>query len=175
MPSENERPAVPDRGYGLAVLAGALRLPSIAPGTLRSIAADRIDSALLAWSHDFVGDFAESVALAWPAARSNAPVPTLREMIGLSRDDAVGLLPGWLDAADPRVRYALLKAMAPSARPAISGSEARSALAAFGGRDVEPVRSGFFFHEVFVAGALPATEIDHVVHHIKTRFQMIKL
>jgi DNA ligase-1 len=56
----------PDRGWGLAALAGSLRLRHAKPGLVRELAAGRADPVLFAWSHDFVGDLAETAALLWP-------------------------------------------------------------------------------------------------------------
>src|SRR5487761_2574961 len=66
--------ADPDRGWGLAVLAGALELPAIGPAALHRLAEARLDPVLFALSHDFVGDLAETLALLWPD-RPGAPPP----------------------------------------------------------------------------------------------------
>ncbi len=57
----------PDRGLGLAARrrrAGVCRPPS--PALIRGLAAARTDPELFAWSYDYVGDLAETVALIWP-------------------------------------------------------------------------------------------------------------
>src|SRR5262249_11879710 len=56
----------PDRGYALAALTGELDLPSVKPAMLRALVAARVDETLLWYSYDYVGDFAETVALIWP-------------------------------------------------------------------------------------------------------------
>src|ERR1700733_9298200 len=56
----------PDRGCAMAALTGTLDLPSVKPAAIRAIAEARVDPVLLAMSHDYVGDFAETVALLWP-------------------------------------------------------------------------------------------------------------
>jgi DNA ligase-1 len=56
----------PDRGWGLAALSGSLALRHAKPGLVRELAAGRADPVLFAWSHDFVGDLAETAALLWP-------------------------------------------------------------------------------------------------------------
>ena len=53
----------PDRGWALAALTGALDLPSAKPAMIRELAAKRVDTELLRWSYDYVGDLAETVAL----------------------------------------------------------------------------------------------------------------
>ena len=56
----------PDRGWGLAALTGALRFAEAKPALIRDLIGSRTDPVLLAWSHDFVGDLAETAALMWP-------------------------------------------------------------------------------------------------------------
>jgi len=57
----------PDRGWALAALTGALSFPAAKPGAIRAAVEARMDATLFAWSYDYVGDLAETVALAWPA------------------------------------------------------------------------------------------------------------
>ncbi|MCW5695983.1 MAG: cisplatin damage response ATP-dependent DNA ligase [Bauldia sp.] len=56
----------PDRGYALAALTGDLSIASVKPAMLRAMIAERLDEVLFAYSYDFVGDLAETIALAWP-------------------------------------------------------------------------------------------------------------
>ncbi len=58
----------PDRGIGLAAITGELAFTAAKPGLIRELAAARTDPVLFAWSYDYVGDLAETVALMWPAA-----------------------------------------------------------------------------------------------------------
>ena len=58
----------PDRGVGLAAITGELSFTAAKPGLIRELAAARTDPVLFAWSYDYVGDLAETVALMWPAA-----------------------------------------------------------------------------------------------------------
>jgi len=55
----------PDRGWALAALTGDLDIPSVKPAMLRAMAMERIDSVLFAYSYDYVGDLAETIALVW--------------------------------------------------------------------------------------------------------------
>jgi DNA ligase-1 len=64
----------PDRGYALAALTGELNIPSVKPAMLRGIVGERIDEVLFAYSYDYVGDLAETIALVWP----ESVVPTAR-------------------------------------------------------------------------------------------------
>src|SRR6185503_8494812 len=66
----------PDRGYALAALTGELDLPSVKPAMLRALVTARVDELLFWYSADYVGDFAETIALIWPppaAAAVGAP------------------------------------------------------------------------------------------------------
>ena len=59
----------PDRGYALAALTGDLDIPSVKPAMLRALVTARVDEVLFAYSYDYVGDLAETIALIWPAGR----------------------------------------------------------------------------------------------------------
>ncbi len=56
----------PDRGYALAALTGDLSIASVKPAMLRALITDRMDPILFGYSYDYVGDLAETIALAWP-------------------------------------------------------------------------------------------------------------
>lgn len=58
----------PDRGYALAALAGDLSIPGVKPALLRALITERLDPILFGYSYDYVGDLAETIALAWPDA-----------------------------------------------------------------------------------------------------------
>ena len=70
----------PERGYALAAIAGDLDFPGAKPATLRAMAESRSDPELFALSYDFVGDLAETIALIWPNAHTDAS-PELPEII----------------------------------------------------------------------------------------------
>src|SRR5206468_9724096 len=57
----------PERGWALASLTGDLAFDEAKPSMIRKAVEARMDPQLFALSHDFVGDLAETVALAWPA------------------------------------------------------------------------------------------------------------
>ncbi|MGH7041149.1 MAG: cisplatin damage response ATP-dependent DNA ligase, partial [Acetobacteraceae bacterium] len=129
----------PDRGFGLAILAGGLRLPSIRPGLVRSLAAARTDPVLLALSCAYVGDLAETVALLWPTRSDGARLPGLADLVdtlaATPKSALPDLLAGWLDVAEPPERYVLLKLLTGGLRAQLSGPLAREALAAWGRLD----------------------------------------
>ena len=55
----------PDRGLALAALTGELSFASVKPVVLRQLAVERMDPVLFAYSYDYVGDLAETIALVW--------------------------------------------------------------------------------------------------------------
>ena len=141
----------PDRGLGLAAIAGDLRFTAAKSGLIRDLAAARTDPVLFELSYDYVGDLAETVALIWPAARTNAAPPTLPEVVqtlaDTAKSDLPGVVAGWLDASTPSVRLALLKLITGGLRVGVSARLARVALAELGdGRitvdDIEEIWHG---------------------------------
>ncbi len=136
----------PERGWALAALTGELSFAAAKPGQVRALAALRVDSELLGWSYDFVGDLAETVSLIWPAqpgAQMPAPAPSLTEIVETlhraSRAEVAGLLEPWLDALDPTGRWALLKLVTGSLRIGVSARLAKTALAEWGGVGIDRV------------------------------------
>ncbi|HEY0421035.1 MAG TPA: cisplatin damage response ATP-dependent DNA ligase [Acetobacteraceae bacterium] len=123
----------PDRGLALAAMAGELSFAAAKPGLIRQLAAERADPVLFGWSYDFVGDLAETVALIWPAAATNAPPPSLAEVVATldeaPKAELPGIVAGWLDAADASTRLALLKLITGGLRVGASARLARLALA----------------------------------------------
>ena len=65
----------PDRGYALAALTGELSIASIKPAILRTLITQRMDPILFRYSYDYVGDLAETIALAWPSLTTGPLVP----------------------------------------------------------------------------------------------------
>ncbi|HTN11366.1 MAG TPA: ATP-dependent DNA ligase, partial [Acetobacteraceae bacterium] len=131
----------PDRGWGLAAVAGGLVFPQAKAGMIRALAAERTDPVLFALSYDFVGDLAETVALMWPAAARNAASgkagpPGLAEVVetllAAPKPEIPGIVARWLDASDASVRLALLKLVTGGLRVGASARLARVALAEIG-------------------------------------------
>ena len=56
----------PDRGFALAGITGDLAIAGVKPAMLRGLIAERMDPVLFRYSYDYVGDLAETIALAWP-------------------------------------------------------------------------------------------------------------
>lgn len=137
----------PERGYALAALARDLDIPSVKPAQLRELIATRMDAELFAYSYDYVGDLAETIALAWPektpvaTGRNDAPGLTevVETLIASSRAKGPALIEDWLDRLDAAGRYALLKLVTGGFRMGISGRLIKQALAGFGGVNVNEI------------------------------------
>ncbi len=145
----------PDRGIGLAAITGELSFATAKAGLIRELIAARTDPELFAWSYDYVGDLAETVALMWPAATTHAPAnaasPSLPEVVETLRGTPKAELPGvvarWLDASTASERLALLKLITGSLRVGASARLAKTALAemsatALAADDIEEVWHG---------------------------------
>jgi DNA ligase-1 len=130
----------PDRGIGLAALAGELAFRTAKPSLIRELVAGRTDPELLALSHDYVGDFAETVALIWPERAARAAEPALAEVVEAldraARSEVPGMIAAWLDALDASARFALIKLVTGGLRVGASGRLARTALAEWSGQNL---------------------------------------
>ncbi|MBF0374320.1 MAG: cisplatin damage response ATP-dependent DNA ligase [Alphaproteobacteria bacterium] len=132
----------PDRGYALAALTGCLSFPHAKPAMVRDLAVARIDPVLFGLSYDYVGDLAETVALAWPE-RPGRAVPSLGAVVtALTETPKAGLprlVEGWLDGLDATGRWALLKLITGGLRVGVSARLAKTALAEWGGVPLDEV------------------------------------
>lgn len=127
----------PDRGWALAALTGNLSFKAAKAGAIRAAVEARMDPQLFAWSYDYVGDLAETVALVWPARPGANRAPELSEVVEAlnlaGRGQAQTLIEGWLDALDADGRWALLKLVTGGLRVGLSARLAKQAVADFGG------------------------------------------
>ena len=132
----------PDRGFALAALTGELAFQAAKPMLIRGLAEARTDPVLFAWSYDYVGDLADTVALMWPARPTNQPSPGMTEviqtLISTPKADLPQIVAGWLDASDASGRYALLKLITGSLRVGASARLAKVALAELAGGRIAP-------------------------------------
>ena len=132
----------PDRGFALAALTGELVFNAAKPMLIRGLAEARTDPVLFAWSYDYVGDLADTVALMWPARPTNQPSPgmtdVIQTLITTPKADLPQIVAGWLDASDASGRYALLKLITGSLRVGASARLAKVALAELAGGRVAP-------------------------------------
>ena len=132
----------PDRGYGLAALAGALDLKSVKPAMLRELVMERMDEVLFRYSYDYVGDLAETISLVWDggAKEQVADEPRLSEVVkrmnALGRTEVRGAVRDLLDHLDTSGRFAFLKLATGSLRIGVSARLAKQALADMSGKDI---------------------------------------
>src|ERR1700744_1234200 len=133
----------PERGWALASLTGELTFDEAKPAMIRKAIEARMDPVLFALSYDFVGDLAETVALAWPAKPGANVEPELPDVVDTlrtaSRREVPQLLERWLDVLDADGRWALLKLLTGGLRVGVSGRLAKQALANLGGVDVAEI------------------------------------
>jgi DNA ligase-1 len=133
----------PDRGWALAALTGNLVFKAAKPAAIRAAVEGRMDPTLFAWSYDYVGDLAETVALVWPARPGANREPELSEVVdalsGATRPQAQALIEGWLDALGPDSRWALLKLVTGGLRVGLSARLAKQATADLGGVPVAEI------------------------------------
>ncbi len=125
----------PDRGWALAALTGDLSFNAAKPAMIRTAVEARVDDVLFRWSYDYVGDLAETVALIWPRDPDHRPnrEPELGEVIDAltraGRTQVRPLIEGWLDALEPKGRWALLKLVTGGLRVGLSAQLAKTAVA----------------------------------------------
>ncbi len=133
----------PERGWALASLTGELSFNEAKPAMIRKAVEARMDPMLFALSYDFVGDLAETVALAWPSKPGANAEPELPEVVDAlrtaSRREVPQLLERWLDALDADGRWALLKLLTGGLRVGVSARLAKQALADLGGVPVSEI------------------------------------
>ncbi|WP_417423341.1 cisplatin damage response ATP-dependent DNA ligase [Hoeflea sp.] len=137
----------PERGYALAAIARDLDIPAVKPAQLRALISASMDPELFALSYDYVGDLAETIALAWPqksgnrAGRNDAPGLTevVETLVAASRQAGPALVEDWLDRLDGQGRYALLKLVTGGFRMGLSGRLIKQALAGFGNVHVNEI------------------------------------
>ncbi|MCJ8148275.1 cisplatin damage response ATP-dependent DNA ligase [Shinella sedimenti] len=139
----------PDRGYGLAAIAGTLDLKSVKPALLRELVLERMDAVLFRYSYDYVGDLAETIALVWDQERKECvpdeAEPSLSAVVtrmnALGRTEVRGAVRDLLDRLDPSGRFAFLKLATGALRIGVSARLAKQALAEFSGMDVTEIET----------------------------------
>ncbi|MBB3976012.1 DNA ligase-1 [Rhizobium azooxidifex] len=139
----------PDRGYGLAAIAGTLDLKSVKPALLRDLVLERMDEVLFRYSYDYVGDLAETIALVWDQERKERidddRQPRLSAVVtrmnALGRTEVRGAVRDLLDRLDPSARFAFIKLATGALRIGVSARLAKQALADFSGRDITEIET----------------------------------
>jgi len=139
----------PDRGYGLAALAGALDLKSVKPAMLRELVLERMDDVLFRYSYDYVGDLAETISLVWDGGAKDTVdddhQPSLGEVVvkmnSLGRTEVRSAVRDLLDRLDTSSRFAFLKLATGSLRIGVSARLAKQALSDMSGKDVTEIET----------------------------------
>jgi DNA ligase 1 len=123
----------PDRGWALAALTDATDFAAVKAGSVRDVAATRVDPVLLKLSRDYVGDTAETVSLIWPVRPNDTSAPSLGETVAIlqsiTRRDVKKKLAELLDRLDASERFALLKLAMGGMRIGVSARLAKTAFA----------------------------------------------
>ncbi len=139
----------PDRGYGLAAIAGTLELASVKPAMLRELTLERMDEVLFRYSYDYVGDLAETISLVWDQdrkeLRTGEDQPRLGAVVtrmnSLGRTEVRTAVRDLLDRLDTSSRFAFLKLVTGGLRIGVSARLAKQALADFGGKDIAEIET----------------------------------
>lgn len=139
----------PDRGYGLAAIAGTLEVRNVKPAMLRELVLERMDPILFRYSYDYVGDLAETISLVWDndaeIDRTSTPEPSLGEVVramnALGRTEVRGFVRDMLNRLDPSGRFAFLKLVTGAMRIGVSARLAKQALAEMSGKDVTEIET----------------------------------
>jgi DNA ligase-1 len=135
----------PDRGWALAALTGALTFKHAKAAMVRALITERVDPVLFGLSYDFVGDLSETVALMWPADRSQKPntPPTLTDVVEtlslLGKTQLPAQIARWLDGLDETGRWALLKLVTGALRIGVSARLAKTAAASLGNKEPDEI------------------------------------
>lgn len=139
----------PDRGYGLAALAGTLDLKGVKPALLKELALEKLDSVLFQYSYDYVGDLAETISLIWDGGAKERVAadeqPRLSDVIHrmntLGRTQVRGAVRDLLDQLDHSSRFAFLKLATGGLRIGVSARLAKQALSEMSGKDVTEIET----------------------------------
>lgn len=139
----------PDRGYGLAAIAGTLEVRNVKPAMLRELVLERMDDVLFRYSYDYVGDLAETISLVWdresdivrPAGEQPRLGEVVRSMNALGRTEVRSFVRDLLDRLDTSGRFAFLKLATGALRIGVSARLAKQALAELSGKDVTEIET----------------------------------
>ena len=134
----------PERGYTIAVIAGALSFPNFKRTLVKELIQEQIDPYLFSLSYDYVGDLSETVALLWKSPQlSISPLPSLAEIIQqlsiIPKAQLKEYLKQLFNQAHVIERWALLKLGSSSLRIGVSARFVKQALAQYGNCPVEDI------------------------------------
>ena len=162
----------PDRGFGLAVLTGALTFRNVKPALLKDIVLREVDPTLFGMSYDYVGDLGETIALIWPHHGGQGDLPTLTDLIELfnttSKSELPKLIAALLTRAEINERWALVKLATGALRIGVSARLAKTALAEMSGKDLQEIEEVWHGLKVpyldlfaWLDGTAERPDIDH--------------
>ena len=162
----------PDRGFGLAILTGALTFKNVKPAVLRDVVVAEVDPYLFAMSYDYVGDLGETIALIWPHHGAQDDLPSLTELIELfnttSKSELPKLIGSLLTRAAINERWALVKLATGALRIGLSARLAKTALAQMSGKDLQELEEIWHGMEMpytslfaWLDGKAERPDIDH--------------
>lgn len=143
----------PDRGYALSILTGELSFNQVKSAFLKKIILEKTDPVLFEMSYDYVGDLAETIALLWPD-NNIEEIPSLshvvHEMQTLKPSEIQKKVMQYLSSGTATERWGLIKMVTGNLRVGVSARLAKTALAEFGGKDID--------------------EIEHIWHGMETPY-----
>lgn len=138
----------PDRGWGLAILAGSIELPGAKASMVRELVESRVDTTLFALSYDYVGDLAETASLLWPTNKETYENLYLSKIVlkiqQSNRKTLPSIIECYLNNIATSERYALLKLLMGGLRVGVSGRLAKIALAEFGNKELSVIEELWF-------------------------------
>ncbi|MDA9008848.1 cisplatin damage response ATP-dependent DNA ligase [Alphaproteobacteria bacterium] len=130
-----------DRGFGLAIAASELSLPTIKMTELKEKLLDRIDPKLFELSYGFASDLSETIALLWPASsiESMRIAEVVERLNTAKKQDLLTILESFLNGLEASERRMLLKLMTAGKRVSLSGSLAKATLASWSMKDLAEI------------------------------------
>ncbi|MBV8802408.1 MAG: cisplatin damage response ATP-dependent DNA ligase [Gammaproteobacteria bacterium] len=139
----------PDRGYALAIIAGALQFRYFKRGVIYEIITQEVDEVLFHLSYDYVGDLSETMSLIWPyPVIDNDKLPALHYVVEqlqhLDKSQIKLYVRSLLNHTNAKERWALVKMATGELRIGVSARFLKQVLAEFGGRDINEIE--FIWH-----------------------------
>ena len=132
----------PERGIAVAAIVGDLESKFIKSSFLKDLMSTQIDPTLFAYSYDYVGDLAETMALLWPQ-KSEAKIPSLSEVFkdlkNSSKEELKITIPNLLDNFSTEQRWAFIKLFTGGLRVGVSARLVKKALAIYGNTELEEI------------------------------------
>ena len=135
----------PDRGLVIGLLSGDFKLKNTKLTLFKELIIKRIDQNLFDFSYDYVGDFAETIALIWPEKEEKKSSPSITEVIytieNSKSDNLPKIFENYLDNFNSNERWALIKLVTRNFRIGVSAKLIRLALADYGEKNVEEIEN----------------------------------